>query len=400
MISPVLPTYARAPLSFVEGSGPWLIDESGRRHLDLCAGIAVNALGHAHPRLVAALESQARRLWHTSNLYRIPNQERLARRLTEATFADTVFFANSGTETIELAIKMARRRAHAAGERERTRILTFEGCFHGRSTGAIAASGAPKMVEGFGPLMPGFDHAPWNDLEAARALVGPQTAAILVEPIQGEGGVRVADPAFLQGLRALADESGALLILDEIQTGVGRTGKLFAHEHYGIRPDIMTVAKGIGGGFPLGALLATEEAAAAMTAGSHGSTYGGNPLACAVGCAVMDEVLAEGFLDRVAEAGRRLRAGLEALAARHPAVLGGVRGMGLMLGLECRVPVGRLVAAGYDAGVLVAPAAQDVARVLPPLIIADEEIDEGLARLEAAAAALEAAEAKDQEARA
>ncbi|MEO0680305.1 MAG: aspartate aminotransferase family protein, partial [Pseudomonadota bacterium] len=384
MITPVLPTYARAPLSFVEGSGPWLIDETGTRHLDLGAGIAVNALGHAHPRLVAALEDQARRLWHTSNLYRIPQQEKLAQMLVDATFADTVFFTNSGTESVELAIKMARKHHHDAGEPERIEIITFEGCFHGRSTGAIAASGSEKMTAGFGPLMPGFITLPFGDHEALRAAVGPKTAAIMIEPLQGEGGIRPAPLQCLKGLRDLCDEVGALLIFDEIQTGVGRTGKLFAHEWAGVAPDIMPIAKAIGGGFPLGALLATERAASGMVAGTHGSTYGGNPLGCAVGVAVLEEVLADGFLAEVSRKAGTWRQKLAGLVAAHPRVLKGVRGEGMMFGLECVAPNVDVVKAGYAAHVLTVPAADNVVRLLPPLNIAEADIAEAMARLEAA----------------
>ncbi len=394
MISPVLPTYARAPLSFVEGSGPWLTDDTGARHLDLGAGIAVNALGHAHPRLVAALDAQARRLWHVSNLYRIPEQERLAGRLVELTFADTVFFTNSGAESVELAIKMARKFHSDAGNPERTEIVTFGGCFHGRTTGAIAASGAEKMVKGFGPLMPGFVHVPWADHEALKAAVGERTAAVMIEPIQGEGGIRVVPPQCLKGLRALCDEVGALLIFDEIQCGMGRTGRLFAHELAGVTPDVMPIAKAIGGGFPLGALLATERAASGMTAGTHGSTYGGNPLGCAVGLAVLEEIAAPGFLEGVRRTAGDLRQALEGLVASHPGVFEGVRGEGLMLGLECRVPAGDVVKAGYAEHVLTVPAAEDVVRLLPPLNIGAEDLAEAVARLDRAALRVAAGQAE------
>ncbi len=391
MISSVLPTYARAPLSFVKGEGPWLIEESGERYLDLGAGIAVNILGHAHPALVKALENQGRLLWHTSNLYRVPNQEALAARLVEATFADTVFFTNSGTEAIECAVKMTRKHFSARGEPERYRIISFEGSFHGRSAAAIAAAGSEKMVKGFGPVLPGFDVLPFGDRAALLAAIGPETAAILIEPIQGEGGIRVVSTEMLRDLRALCDQNGLLLILDEVQCGLGRTGKLFAHEWAGITPDIMTIAKGIGGGFPLGACLATEAAASGMVVGTHGSTYGGNPLACAVGLAVMDEVTAPGFLDQVSRASGRLRQGLEALVAAHPAVFGEVRGEGLMLGLKCVAPNTDVVKAGYDARLLVVAAADNVVRLLPPLNLTDAELDEGLRRLDAVAVAIEAA---------
>lgn len=388
MIPPVLPTYARAPLAFVEGEGPWLVTDKGERYLDLGAGIAVTLLGHAHPALVAALEAQARKLWHTSNLYQIPNQEALAARLVAHTFADTVFVTNSGTEAIECAIKMARKHFHAAGAPGRTRVIAFEGSFHGRSYGAISAAGSEKMVTGFGPVVPGFDHLPFFDLDQVRATITPETAAVLVEPIQGEGGVRALSVDQLRALRALCDETGVLLILDEVQCGMGRTGKLFHHEWAGIAPDIMTVAKGIGGGFPLGACLATEKAASGMVLGTHGSTYGGNPLACAVGIAVMDIVAAPGFLDQVSRTAGRLRQGLEGLVASHPGVFEAVRGEGLMLGLKCRVAPVEVVKAGYAAHVLVVPAADDVVRLLPPLNLTDAEVEEGLRRLDAAATRL------------
>jgi len=388
VIPPVLPTYARAPLAFVQGEGSWLVTEAGERYLDLGAGIAVCALGHAHPALVAALEAQAKRLWHVSNLYQIPQQQALAERLVALTFADTVFVTNSGTEAIECAIKMARKHFDAAGAPQRNRIIAFEGSFHGRSYGAISAAGSEKMVKGFGPVVPGFDHLPFFDLDQVRAAIGPETAAVLVEPIQGEGGIRPLSVEDLRALRALCDETGVLLILDEIQCGMGRTGKLFHDEWAGITPDIMTVAKGIGGGFPLGACLATEKAAQGMVLGTHGSTYGGNPLACAVGCAVLDIIAEPDFLDQVSRIGGRLRQGLEGLVAAHPDVFEGVRGEGLMLGLKCKVAPADLVKAGYGAQVIVVPAADNVVRLLPPLNLTEAEAEEGLRRLDAAAAAL------------
>ena len=340
MIPSVLPTYNRAPLSFVKGEGSWLWAEDGRRYLDLGSGIAVNALGHAHPALVQALTEQAQKLWHVSNVYTIPEQERLATLLTETTFADTVFFTNSGTETAELAIKMARKFHYDAGQPERTEIVAFEGAFHGRSTGAIAAAGSEKMVKGFGPLMPGFKHLKWpaNDADhaAIRAAITTATCAVIIEPIQGEGGIRVVPDQCLKGLRDLCDETGTLLIFDEVQCGMGRTGRLFAHEWAGVTPDIMMVAKGIGGGFPLGAVLATEHAASGMTAGTHGSTYGGNPLGCAVGAKVVELISDPAFLAEVARKGALMRQGLESLVARHPTVFEAVRGEGLMLGLKCK----------------------------------------------------------------
>jgi len=390
MIPAVLPTYNRAPLAFVSGEGSWLVDSEGRRHLDMTSGIAVNALGHSHPALVAALTEQAGRLWHVSNLYRIPEQERLAEALVEATFADTVFFTNSGTEAAELAIKMARKFWADRGETERVEIVTFEGAFHGRSTGAIAAAGSEKMTKGFGPLMPGFVHVPWGDHEALKAAVGPKTAAILIEPVQGEGGIRPLPDVCLKGLRDLCDTSGALLVLDEVQCGMGRTGRLFAHEWAGVEPDIMMVAKGIGGGFPLGAVLATEGAASGMVAGTHGSTYGGNPLGCAVGLRVVEIISDPGFLDEVRRKGALLRQKLEGLVAAHPEVFDSVRGSGLMLGVKCKAPAADVVAAAREEQILTVPAADNVMRLLPPLTITDSEIAEAIDRLDRAAARLAA----------
>lgn len=393
MISSVLPTYNRAPLSFVKGEGSWLWAEDGRRYLDLGSGIAVNALGHAHPALVQTLTEQAQKLWHVSNVYTIPEQERLAQLLTGNTFADTVFFTNSGTETAELAIKMARKFHYDAGRPERVEIVAFEGAFHGRSTGAIAAAGSEKMVKGFGPLMPGFVHLKWPvtdaDHEAIRAAITTATCAVMIEPIQGEGGIRVVPDQCLKGLRDLCDETGTLLIFDEVQCGMGRTGRLFAHEWAGVTPDIMMVAKGIGGGFPLGAVLATERAASGMTAGTHGSTYGGNPLGCAVGAKVTQIVSDPAFLADVARKGALMRQGLESLVARHPAVFEAVRGEGLMLGLKCKPAPAEVVKAGYSAGILTVAAADNVLRLLPALNIPDADIAEALTRLDQTAAALE-----------
>lgn len=395
MIPSVLPTYNRAPLAFVQGAGSWLEAEDGRRYLDLGAGIAVNALGHAHPALVQTLTDQAARLWHVSNVYRIPEQERLADLLVDRTFADTVFFTNSGTETAELAIKMARKFHYENGQPERVEIVTFEGAFHGRSTGAIAAAGSEKMVKGYGPLMPGFVHLKWPasdaDHAAIRAAITEKTCAVIIEPIQGEGGIRVVPDQCLKGLRDLCDQTGTLLIFDEVQCGMGRTGRLFAHEWAGVSPDIMMVAKGIGGGFPLGAVLATERAALGMTAGSHGSTYGGNPLACAVGAKVTELVSDPAFLAEVARKGAMFRQGLESLVARHPTVFESVRGEGLMLGLKCIPAPAGVVQAGYDAGVLTVAAADNVLRLLPALNIPDADIAEALTRLDQAATTLEKA---------
>ena len=393
MIPTVLPTYNRAPLSFVRGEGSWLMAEDGRHYLDLGAGIAVNALGHAHPDLIHALTDQARKVWHVSNVYTIPEQQRLADLLVDRTFADTVFFTNSGTEAAELAIKMARKFHYENGQPERVEIVTFEGAFHGRSTGAIAAAGSEKMVKGFGPLMPGFTNLKWptkdSGHDAIRAAITPQTCAVMVEPIQGEGGIRVVPDQCLKGLRDLCDSTGTLLIFDEVQCGMGRTGRLFAHEWAGISPDIMMVAKGIGGGFPLGAVLATERAALGMTAGTHGSTYGGNPLGCAVGAKVTEIVSDPAFLADVARKGALFRQGLESLVARHPHVFEGVRGEGLMLGLKCKPAPADVVKAGYATGILTVAAADNVLRLLPPLNIPDEDIAEALTRLDQAAASLE-----------
>lgn len=385
MISAVLPTYNRAPLAFTRGEGSWLWAEDGRRYLDLGGGIAVNALGHAAPELVATLTEQAQKLWHVSNVYRIPEQERLAALLVEKTFADTVFFTNSGTETAELAIKMARKYHYENGEPERTTIVAFEGAFHGRSSGAIAAAGSEKMVKGFGPLLPGFVHLSWGDEAALRATITAETCAVMIEPIQGEGGIRTLPDSYLRLLRQLCDETGTLLIFDEVQSGMGRTGRLFAHEWPGVAPDIMMVAKGIGGGFPLGAVLATERAAKGMVAGSHGSTYGGNPLGCAVGARVVGILADPAFLAEVGRKGALFRQGLEALVAAHPAVFEGVRGEGLMIGLKCRVAPADLVKAGYEAGVLTVAAADNVVRLLPALNIPDADIAEAMTRLDRAA---------------
>ncbi|UXX84367.1 aspartate aminotransferase family protein [Roseovarius pelagicus] len=385
MITPILPTYNRAPLSFVKGEGSWLIEADGRRFLDLAAGIAVNVLGHAHPALVAALTAQAGQLWHTSNLYHIPGQQELADRLVAATFADTVFFTNSGTEACELAVKMARRHFHDAGMPERTEIIAFEGSFHGRSAAGIAAAGSEKMTKGFGPLLPGFTHLPWGDHAALTGAITENTAAILIEPIQGEGGIRPMSDQDMKDLRALCDEHGILLILDEVQCGMGRTGRLFAHEWAGVEPDIMMVAKGIGGGFPLGAVLAREDAASAMVAGTHGSTYGGNPLACAVGNAVMQIVADPEFLDGVCVRAGQMRQKLEGLIASHPDIFTEVRGSGLMLGLKCKAPNMDVINAAYGQELCIVPAADNVVRLLPPLNITQDEITEAITRLDRAA---------------
>ncbi len=390
MTSPLLPTYARAELSFEKGEGPWLFGRDGERYLDFGAGIAVNALGHAHPHLVQALTEQASKVWHTSNLFQIPEGERLAKRLVENTFADVVFFSNSGAEANEAAIKMARKHHAASGHPERFRIVTFEGAFHGRTLATIAAGGQAKYLEGFGPKVEGFDQVPVEDLDALKAVIGPETAALMIEPIQGEGGIRTVSNAFLRELRSLCDSQGLLLIFDEIQTGVGRTGKLFAYEWTGVTPDIMAVAKGIGGGFPMGACLATAEAAKGMTVGTHGTTFGGNPLAMAVGNAVLDIILEPGFLKEVERKGLLLKQRLAELKDRHPGVIADVRGQGLMMGLRTVVPNTDFIAAARAQKLLLIGAGDNVARLLPPLIISDAEISEAVNRIEAACTAIEA----------
>jgi acetylornithine/N-succinyldiaminopimelate aminotransferase len=388
MTSAVMPTYQRAPIAFTHGAGCRLTDGTGRHYLDFAAGIAVCALGHAHPRLVAALAEQAQRLWHCSNLFEVPGQEALAARLAALSFGELVFFGNSGAEANECAIKLARRHHAAAGHPERWRIIGFEGSFHGRTLATLAAAGAPKNLHGFGPPVAGFDHAPYGDLASVERLVGPETAAILVEPIQGDGGIRVPPAGFLAGLRTLADRTGALLMFDEIQTGLGRTGQLFAYQMAGVEPDVMTLAKALGGGFPIGACVATRRAAAAMTAGSHASTFGGNPLAVAVGVAMLEIVAAPGFLEAVACAGAELAQALDALVARRPAIFEARRGTGLMQGLRCRVPSVALVDRLRDAGLLVAPAQDQVIRLLPPLIARRAEIDEAVGILDQVATAI------------
>jgi len=386
--SALFDTFARAPLEFTRGAGSWLYTAEGDAYLDVAAGIAVNSLGHAHPHLVAALSDQAGRLWHVSNLYNVDGQRRAAERLVAATFADRVFFTNSGAEALECAIKTARRYHFIAGQPERYRIITFEGAFHGRTLATIAAGGQKKYLEGFGPVVEGFDQVPFGDLDAVKAAIGPETAAVLIEPLQGEGGIREAPPAFLRELRRLCDEHGLLLLFDEVQTGVGRTGKLSAHEWAGIEPDIMAIAKGIGGGFPVGACLATERAASGMTPGVHGTTFGGNPLAMAVVNAVLDIVLAPGFLDEVARKGLLFRQALAGLCDEFPQVFAEARGLGLMLGLKCRIDNVRVNAALREARLLAVPAGDNVIRLLPPLTISDDEIREAIARLRSAASGL------------
>lgn len=381
-------TFARAPLEFSRGEGCWLYTADGDAYLDFAAGIAVNSLGHAHPHLVEALSRQAGRLWHVSNLYQVEGQRHVAERLVDATFADRVFFTNSGAEALECAIKTARRYHYVAGHPERYRIITFEGAFHGRTLATIAAGGQKKYLEGFGPVVEGFDQVPLGDIDAVRKAIGEHTAAILIEPLQGEGGIRQVPATFMRELRRLCDDNGLLLILDEVQSGVGRTGKLFAHEWSGIAPDIMAIAKGIGGGFPVGACLATEQAAAAMTPGVHGTTFGGNPLAMAVVDAVLDVVLADGFTDEVARKGLLMKQGLAAICDEFPQVFVEARGQGLMLGLKCRMENTRVNAQLRSEKLLAVPAGDNVIRLVPPLTATDEEIREALGRIRIAATKL------------
>lgn len=383
-VQPLYDTYNRAALRFERGEGIWLITDSGERYLDFAAGIAVNSLGHSHPHLVSTIKDQADKLWHLSNLYEVPGQEKLGARLVEATFADKVFFTNSGAEAIECAIKTARRYHYVNGNPERFRVITFEGAFHGRTLATIAAGGQAKYLEGFGPKVDGFDQVPFGDEAALRAAITDETAAILLEPVQGEGGLRGFPEEFMRLVRQICDDNGLLLILDEVQTGVGRTGKLFAHEWSGIKPDIMAVAKGIGGGFPMGACLATAEAAKGMTAGVHGTTYGGNPLAMAVGNAVLDVVLADGFLENVQETALTMKQGLASIIDRYPNVVSEVRGRGLLIGIKCVVPNVTLIQALRDEHFLSVGAGDNVIRLLPPLVTTPEEAREALNRIETA----------------
>ena len=384
MIAAVLPTYNRAAVSFVRGEGARVFDEQGNAYLDFGAGVAVTSCGHAHPHLVAALTDQAQKIWHTSNIYQMPGQEKLAKRLIELTFAETVFFCNSGAEALECAIKMARRYHHVNGNPERNQINTFEGAFHGRTLATISAGGQEKYLEGFAPRMPGFVQLPFGDLKVLAEAITPETAAILIEPVQGEGGIRPLPPHDLKAIRALCDTHGILLILDEVQCGLGRTGKLFAHEWAGITPDIMAIAKGIGGGFPLGACLATEKAAAGMTAGTHGSTFGGNPLATAVGNAVLDVVTAPGFLDHVKDMALLLKQKLAGLKDAYPDVIADIRGEGLMMGIKCKVPNTALQAAALEEKLLVIGAGDNVVRLLPPLVITAADVGEAVDKLDSA----------------
>jgi acetylornithine/N-succinyldiaminopimelate aminotransferase len=384
MISAVMPTYARADLAFEQGEGAYLISTTGEKYLDFASGIAVTALGHSHPHLVETLVTQGRKLWHTSNAFQIPEQTRLAERLVANSFADTVFFGNSGAEAGELAIKITRKYQHETGHPERYRIIGCHGSFHGRTLATLAAAGNEKYLKGYDPIVDGFDHVAFDNLNELRAKIGPETAGILVEPVQGEGGVRPAGADYLKGLRAAADEFGLVLIFDEVQCGMGRTGKLWAHEWAGVVPDVMMAAKGLGGGFPVGALLATEKVASVMGPGAHGSTFGGNTLAMAIGNAVLDVMLAPGFLENVDVQAKALRAKLETVAASHPKVLSGVRGAGLLLGLQCLVPNTALAERLRDHKLLAITAGDNIVRLAPPLIIGPREIDAACAALDAA----------------
>ncbi|MBI5131464.1 MAG: aspartate aminotransferase family protein [Rhodopseudomonas palustris] len=386
--SHLLPVFARADVAFERGEGVWLISTGGERYLDFTSGVAVNSLGHCHPHLVEALQQQATKLWHMSNLFKSPDGERLAARLCEQSFADYVFFANSGAEAMECALKMARHYHFSRGAPERTRIVTFEGAFHGRTLGTLAATGSAKYLEGYGEPLGGFDQVPLGDIEAVKKAIGPTTAAILIEPLQGEGGVRSPETAFFRSLRELCDQHGLLLIFDEVQTGMGRTGELFAYKRIGVTPDIMSLAKALGGGFPIGACLATAEAAKGMAPGSHGSTFGGNPLAVASANAVLDVMLQPGFFDRVKQISLLLKQKLAGVVDRYPQVLSEVRGEGLLIGLKAVVPSTDLVAALREQKLLTVGAGDNVVRLLPPLIVSEAELDEAVTRLERACGAL------------
>src|SRR3954449_7938668 len=392
--SHLLPVFARADLGFECGEGVWLVASNGERYLDFNSGVAVNELGHCHPHLVAALQEQSTKLWHMSTLFKSPDGERLAARLCEASFADLVFFANSGAEAMECAIKIARKYHAAKGQPERYRIITFDGAFHGRTLATLAATGTPRYLEGFGPPVDGFDQVPLGDFEAVKKAIGPHTAGILIEPLQGEGGVRAAPHSFFRALRQLCDDNGLLLIFDEVQTGMGRTGELFAHKRLGVTPDVMPLAKALGGGFPIGACLATTEAAIGMTPGSHGSTFGGNPLAVAAANAVLDVMLKPGFFEHVQKMSLLLKQKLASVVDRHPDVLSEVRGEGLLIGVKAVLPSGDLVTALREQKLLTVGAGENVVRLLPPLIVTEAEIEEGVARLERACVALSSAKLK------
>jgi acetylornithine/N-succinyldiaminopimelate aminotransferase len=382
MIASLMPNYNRVDIAFSHGNGAYLFDTAGRRFLDFGAGIATSSLGHNHPHLVAAIADQAARVIHVSNLYRVPQAEQLAARYVAASFADSVFFCNSGAEANEALVKAMRKTMSDSGHPERTRVICFDGAFHGRTLAMIAATGNPKYLAGFGAPVDGFDHVPFNDIAAVRAAITPQTAGILIEPVQGEGGIRPASLQFLRDLRAVADQHGILLGLDEVQCGMGRTGKFFAHQWAGIAPDIISIAKGIAGGFPMGAVLAKEHVAKALVPGSHGTTFGGGPLACAAANAVLDVVLAPGFLEELDATARYLWRGLETLVARYPAVFTEARGAGLILGLKCAVPNGEVQTAALIEGLLTVAAGDNVLRLVPPLIITQAECDEALALLD------------------
>jgi acetylornithine/N-succinyldiaminopimelate aminotransferase len=386
--SNLMPTFARVHLAFERGEGVWLIATNGERYLDFTSGVAVNALGHAHPHLVAALAEQSQKLWHVSNLYEIPESERAAARLCAASFADVVFFCNSGAEAVEGAIKTARKYQSASGRPERYRIVTFEGAFHGRTLATLAAGGQQKYLDGFGPVVEGFDQVPFGDLDAVKRVIGYETAAIMIEPLMGEGGVRVVEPSFLRALREVCDRHGLMLVFDEVQSGMGRTGELFAYQRTGVTPDIMSLAKALGGGFPVGAILATDEAAKGMTAGTHGSTFGGNPLAMSAVNATLDVMLAPGFFDRVKRIEILLKQRLAEIKDRYPALIAEVRGEGLLIGLRMLVPAGELVDATRAEHLLTVGAGDNVVRLLPPLIVSEQEIAEGVARLDRACARL------------
>ena len=388
MIPSVMPSYGRADIAFERGEGPYLYATDGRRFLDFGAGIAVTVAGHGHPQLVAALTNQAAKLWHTSNLYQIPEQTRLADRLVAASFADTVFFCNSGAEAVEASLKTVRKYQFETGNAERTRFIVFEGSFHGRTLALISAGASEAHRKGFGPLLDAFDRAPYGNLNEVRAAIDGQTAGILVEPVQGEGGIRLADADFLRGLRQACDEFGLLLIYDEVQSGMGRTGHLFAHQASGAAPDVMALAKGLGGGFPIGACLATERAAQGMVPGTHGSTFGGNPLASAVANAVLDIVLEDGFLAGVAKRGAHLGEMLGGVAKTYPGVVEQVRGVGYMWGMKCVIPNADLAGKMFERGLLNVVAAENVVRLLPPLIATDAHLEEAVGIVEACCAEL------------
>ena len=390
MTSALYPTYVRANIEFERGEGPWLFAQNGDRYLDFCSGVAVLSLGHNHPHLVATLKAAAEKPWHVSNLFRIPQGEKLAERLVNATFADLVFFTNSGAEAVECAIKTARKYHAANGAPERFRLITFEGAFHGRTLATIAAGGNKKYIDGFGPAVEGFDQTPFGDLAAVEAAITPATAGVLLEPVQGEGGLRVFPPEFLQNLRNLCDLRGLLLVFDEVQCGVGRTGRFLACEHAGVKPDIVALAKGLGGGFPIGACLATKEAAKGMIAGAHGSTFGGNPLAASIGGGVLDVVLSEGFLPHVAQMGNKLRQSLLSLKEKFPDLITEIRGEGLMFGIKLSVPNGEFVIAAREEKLLSVLAGDNVVRLLPPLVIDETHIVEACNRLEGACVRLQA----------